>query len=167
MGEVRTIGAVSAVAGTLDLLSAFAFSALDDRAPGRVLRGVASGPFGDAMRDGRAGAALAGLAVHYALMTIMVTVFVFAARRLPVLTRRPMLAGLAYGVGIYLVMYWIVLPLRFPSVFPQLGWWPTGNALFSRLVCVGLPIGLLTARDLRRRWSSRTSLPRSGSHQPG
>jgi uncharacterized membrane protein YagU involved in acid resistance len=146
----RTIITTTATAGTLDLLSAFVFSAMNGHGPIRVLQSVASGPFGQGMTDAGTGAALAGLLVHYSLMTIMVSVFVMAATHLPLLTRRPVLAGLAYGFGLYLVMYWIVLPLRYPAVFPQTGAWQVGNALFSHLICVGLPIGLISARVLRR-----------------
>lgn len=147
----RTVVLGTAVAGTLDLSSAFVFAGMAGRTPVQVLRGVASGPFGDQAASGGAAMALAGLVVHYALMAVMVSVFALAARRLGLLVRHPVLAGLAYGFCIYLVMYWIVLPLRFPARFPQVGWWPIGNALFSHLICVGLPIGLITARTLPRR----------------
>jgi len=147
----RTIITAAATAGTLDLLSAFVFAGMKGVGPIAVLHTVASGPFGDAMRQGGVGAAGLGLLVHYTLMTIMVTVFVLAATRLSFLTRQPVLWGLAYGFGLYLVMYWIVLPLRYPGVFPQTGAWQVANALFSHLICVGLPIGLITARGLRRR----------------
>jgi hypothetical protein len=147
----RTILTAVATAGTLDLLSAFVFSAMNGHGPIRVLQSVASGPFGPTMMDGGAEAAALGLLVHYTLMTVMVTVFVLAATRLPILLRQPVLAGLAYGLGLYLVMYWIVLPLRYPAVFPQTGLWQMGNALFSHLICVGLPIGLITARFLRSK----------------
>jgi hypothetical protein len=146
----RTIITATATAGSLDLLSAFVFSAMNGHGPIRVLQSVASGPFGPGMMGGGLGAALIGLVVHYTLMTVMVTVFVLAATRLPSLMHHRLLAGLAYGFGLYLVMYWIVLPLRYPAVFPQTGAWQVGNALFSHLICVGLPIGLITARFLRK-----------------
>ena len=41
-------------------------------------------------------------------------------------------------------MYWIVLPLRWPAIFPQTAFIPVRNALFSHIVCVGLPIGVIT-----------------------
>ena len=41
-----------AIAGTLDILSAFAFNGMKGVGPGQILRYVASGPFGDSMRDG-------------------------------------------------------------------------------------------------------------------
>ena len=156
----RTIVKATLVAGTLDLLSAFVFSAMpggdvshfaEKFDPAKVLRGVATGPFGDAMAAGGAGAALLGLITHYVLMTVIVTVFVLAAKRIPYLTQQTVTSGLVYGLLVYLVMYWIVLANRFPSIEARIGTpWGMGNALFSHLLLVGLPIGLITARGLRR-----------------
>jgi hypothetical protein len=143
----QAIPAITATSGTLDLLSAFVFSGIAGRTPMQVLRSVAGGPFPDATHGG-AGYAVIGLLVHYAIMSVMVTVYCLAATRITALLRHPVIAGLAYGVLLYLVMYWIVLPWRFPTIFPQLGWWPVGNALFSHCICVGLPMGLLARRFL-------------------
>jgi len=147
----RAVVAATAISGSLDLLSAFAFSAVKGVGPARVLKSVAAGPLGDPVRqaDGLI-VPFAGLIVHYALMTVMVAVFTFAALRWPAIVKRPALSGLLYGFGIYLVMYWIVLPLRWPGIFPRTELWDVGNALFSHLVCVGLPMGLIVARALRR-----------------
>lgn len=148
----RAIVTGTALSGSLDLLSAFAFSAVKGVGPLRVLQGVAAGPFGDPMLRGTsAPVALAGLIVHYALMTGMVAMFVAAAWLLPFVRRRPLLWGTVYGLGLYLVMYWIVLPLRWPALFPRTGAWDVGNALFSHLVCVGLPMGWVVGRILAER----------------
>ncbi|RYF41752.1 MAG: hypothetical protein EOO38_20375, partial [Cytophagaceae bacterium] len=81
MGPViRAIVTGTAVSGTLDLLSAFVFSGVKGVNPIRVLQSVAAGPFGDPMMAGTSvPVGLAGLIVHYALMTVMVTVFTLAA----------------------------------------------------------------------------------------
>lgn len=138
------------VAGTLDILSAFVFAGMAGASPARVLRSIAAGPFGDGMRDaGLAGAAL-GLVVHYSIMAVMVSVFVAAASRHELLIRKPIVSGVIYGLALYLVMYWIVLPARWPAAFPQTGAWQVGNCLFSHLICVGIPMALVTAHALRR-----------------
>lgn len=145
----RAIIGGTAISGTLDILSAFAFSAMSGVGPAIVLRYVASGPFGDAMRKGGTGAALAGLATHYVLMAIMVTVFTVAMRRIDWLRRHPLIGGMVYGFGIYLVMYWIVTPARF-GIYPKTTAWAIGNALFSHLICVGLSMGYVVSRALGR-----------------
>lgn len=151
--RVRTILTATLVSGTLDILSAFAFSAMKDVSPAQVLRYVASGPFGDSMREGGFGAALAGLAVHYTLMSIMVTVFATAAWRHEALRRQWYVWGAAYGIAIYLVMYWLVVPTRFGTV-PKTDLWSVGNALFSHIICVGLPMAFVIARRSAGRQSA-------------
>lgn len=140
--------------GTLDILSAFLFSGMAGVTPGQVLRYVASGPFGDAMRLGGTAAAALGLGVHYALMAVMVTVYFLIAGRIDWVRRVWYLAGPLYGFAIYLVMYWIVVPARFGTE-PSLDPWKVGNALFSHIVCVGLPMAYIAARAWPRNGWAR------------
>lgn len=138
-------------AGTLDLLSAFVFAGLGDQhtSPLAVLRGVGSGPFGDHIKEEGLWGALIGFIVHYALMANMTAVFVAANHFIPALRRQPVITGLAYGLLLYLVMYCGVLPTRYPGYFPH-GAYKIANALFSHLICVGLPMALISVRGFRR-----------------
>lgn len=149
------------ICGTLDILSAFLFAGLAGAAPGQILRYVASGPFGDGMRDAGSGAAAIGLATHFVLMAVMVTLFVIAASRIAAIRANPVLAGILYGLLIYTVMYWIVVPARWTGHYPQLTLWAFGNALFSHIVCVGIPMALVTMRYLGRAGlrTGPTSIP--------
>ena len=135
--------------GTLDILSAFVFGGMAGVSPGQILRYVASGPFGDGMKDGGAAAAALGLGVHYALMTVMVTAYFLIASRIEAVRRYWYIAGPVYGFIIYLVMYWLVVPTRFGTE-PSLDPWRVGNALFSHFVCVGLPMAYIASRAWRR-----------------
>jgi len=143
-GTWRTIAFATLVAGTLDILSAFVFSG----AVLSVLQTVASGPFGNELAQGPAGGPL-GLLTHFAIMAVMVTVYVFAARRIPALNRTWPLAGVLYGVALWIVMYWIVLPLRWSSFQTPHEALAIAKQLFSHCVCVGLPIAWITARHAR------------------
>jgi hypothetical protein len=145
----RGILAAVAVSGTLDILSAFFFGGLKGVGPGKILRYVASGPFGDSMRDGGLAAAAVGLGVHFALMAIMVSLFFLIASRVDIVRRRWLLSGPLYGILIYLVMYWIVVPARF-GIAPKTDLWSVGNALFSHIVCVGLPMAYIASRMIAR-----------------
>lgn len=143
--DARALALAVLVAGTLDLLSAFAFAGIAGTGPVAVLHYVASGPFGDAALRG-GGWALAGILVHYGIMTGMAATYMAAASRLPVLLRRPVPAGLAYGLLLWIVMYWIVKPIRWPDAPLPHTLYGIANALFSHCVLVGLPIALITAR---------------------
>ena len=143
---LRPILWATLVAGTLDIL--FAFVTAGAVAP--VLRTVASGPLGDAIADGPAGAPL-GLLVHFAIMAVMAAAFVVAAWRLPMLWRHWILAGLLYGVVLWLVMYWIVMPLRWDSYTTPSEPLAIGRQLLAHCVLVGLPIAGFAARHFKVR----------------
>jgi hypothetical protein len=145
----RTIAWATLLAGTLDIAFAAILSLVRGGAPTDMLRFVASGPFPAATHWGPAGAWL-GLAVHFALMAIMATVFVLIAQRRPALTAKPIQWGVIYGLVTYVVMNLIVVPLRFPAAWPPK---PLGLAtqLFAHIVLVGIPIALIVARRLRTR----------------
>ena len=140
----RTILLATLVAGTLDILSAFVWSG----AVVSVLRTVASGPLGNEIAQGPAGAPL-GLLVHFAIMAVMVTVYVLAARRIPALNRLWWVAGPLYGVALWIVMYWIVMPLRWESFRTPSEALPIAKQLISHCLLTGLPIAWIAARARR------------------
>ena len=119
------------------------------------MRIVASGPFGNAMLSGGMPAVWIGTAVHYAIMIVMVAVFVYAAHRLQWLVAHPMLAGTLYGLGLYFVMYCIVLPARWPGLYPELDAWSLGTALFGEIACVGIPLAFIVGIAVRHEQSLR------------
>ena len=141
----RTIVWAALVAGTLDILSAFVWSALAGGGLAGILPTVASGPFGDSVRSGAAGQAL-GLLVHFAIMAVMVAVYAFAARRIPALSQYWWIAGLLYGFALWIVMYWIVMPLRWDSYRTPSEFWPIVRQLISHCLLVGLPIAFIVRR---------------------
>ena len=148
---LRPMLAAILLAGTLDILSAFVFAGMAGMSAGGVLGYVASGPFGDAARSGGAGWAAVGLAVHFAIMACMVVAYFLLAPRFAAPIRHPILAGLLYGVLLWVIMYWLVKPLRWPEAPLPNTIWGIGNALFSHCILVGVPIALIAARHFRSR----------------
>jgi len=151
------------IAGTLDIISAFVFAGMAGMTPFGVLQFVASGPFGDLPRPG-IGWALIGLLVHFAIMAVIATTYMLAAERRRALIQKPIRFGVAYGFGIWLVMYWIVRPLRWPALWLPAAYtdrsvgqiaWSVGNQLFSHCILVGIPIALVAARHYERRLRAR------------
>ena len=136
------------VCGTLDILFAVILTLMRGREPAAMLRFVASGPFPPATEWSTAGSIL-GLGVHYALMAIMVALFVLVARSRKHLVEMPFRAGIAYGVITYVVMNLIVVPLRFPAAWPPKPI-AIGTQLFAHIVLVGLPTAYIARRYLRR-----------------
>lgn len=142
------IALATAVAGTLDILGAMLLAALSGTGPVQVLQSVASGPLGKSAMSSPA-YALHGLFVHFTIMLAMVTAYMIAATRLELLRKRPLLGGVAYGVGLWLFMYWVVLPIRWPSLFPPADSGQIAGQLFCHIALVGIPIALIAARGER------------------
>jgi hypothetical protein len=143
----RTILSGTLIAGTLDISSAIAIWVPQGISAQRVLQSVAGGLLGRDTINGGSGSAALGLLLHFAIMSVIVTLFYAASRRLPALTRRWLICGVAYGVVVYLVMTFVVLPL---SASPGGGGFHSLSALVQGLVvhivCVGLPIAFITRR---------------------
>lgn len=141
----RAIGLAGLIAGILDITSAFVLSYPNGVGPIRVLQGVAAGLLGreSAIQGGLATAAL-GLAIHFFIAFVAASVFYGASRKLTFLMRHAVIAGLFYGVAIYGVMYWIVMPLAYPVVHPSLK--RDLTAIGVHMFLIGLPIALLVRR---------------------
>ena len=146
---LRPIIIATGIAGTLDLLAAFILAGLAGMTAIQVLQFVASGPLGDGALEGT-GFAAAGFLVHFGIMACMVTAYMLAATRLPFLHRQPLLSGVAYGLLLWFVMYWIVRPARWENLPPPSDPKAIAGQLFCHLILVGIPIALVAAKYLRR-----------------
>jgi uncharacterized membrane protein YagU involved in acid resistance len=78
--------------------------------PTRILQVIASGLLGKSAFADNSTVVL-GLVLQWAMSTIIASIFVVAVQWRPALKRRWLKAGLAYGVVIFLVMNYVVLPL--------------------------------------------------------
>lgn len=100
------------LAGTLDILYAIGFSYLrSGTRPARVLQSVASGALGRAAYDGGTATAALGLAFHFLIAFIITAIFFAPAAAIRSLTGRPLLIGAVYGLGVYVVMNFVVIPM--------------------------------------------------------
>ncbi|HEX6410217.1 MAG TPA: hypothetical protein VFZ88_06460 [Sphingomicrobium sp.] len=146
---LKPIAIATAVSGTLDILFAMILTVLFGREIGNMLRYVGSGPFPQATEMGASGAIL-GLTVHFALMATMAAVYVLAAGRIRALIEKPIQWGVLYGLATYVVMNWLVVPMRFGTPLPPS---PLAMAtqLFAHIILVGIPIALIAARYLTPR----------------
>lgn len=139
------------VAGVLDILFAFTQAWLRGRAPGRVLQTIASGLLGKASFDGGISTMALGLVLHFVIALGAAAVYVGASKALRPLVTHAVPMGLAYGVGVYLFMNFVVLPL---SAFPLKVTYPLRAlipGLLIHMLGIGLPIALLNRRAAEGR----------------
>jgi hypothetical protein len=136
-------------AGTLDIVYACTFWALKRDVPAeRILQSVAAGLLGDASFEGGAGTAALGLGLHFLIATSMSVVYYLAARRRPLLWRRPVPCGAGYGLLLYAVMNYIVVPLSAAGRGSNDPLWISLSVAVYALL-IGIPIALFARRAVR------------------
>jgi hypothetical protein len=132
------------MAGGLDLAYAFTVYGARSVAPLRILQSIASGVFGREAYLGGLELGVAGAALHFAMAALMAAAFVVASLKAPRLLTAPLACGAAYGLGLFVVMNYIVVPLSaaYPGTRPT-GWLFVGSVL-AHMALVGAPIALIT-----------------------
>jgi len=135
------------VAGTVDVGAAALINLLS---PIRILQFIAGGLLGKAALAGGIPVALLGLVLQWLMAMIIAAVYVLAASRLPVLGRRWIVFGLSYGVVVFFVMNYVVVPLsawaRWPHFTPY---------SFTANMAAMLLFGLIVAFFARARPAAR------------
>jgi hypothetical protein len=144
IGALRAILTAGLVVGVLDISSAFVIWWQRGVGTRRGLQGIAAGLLGSNSYDGGLITAGLGLALHFFVAFVVVSVFYLASRKIEFLTIHPVVSGVLYGIGVYIVMYWLVLPTAFPMFRHRLG-----NELLAIAIHISL-IGLPCALILRR-----------------
>jgi hypothetical protein len=142
----------TAVVGTLDLLDALIFFGLRGVAPIRIPQSIAAGLLGPASFQGGAATAALGIALHFFIALVIVLVYHLAGRVLRILRQSPLVFGPVYGIGVYLVMNFVVLPLSAAGA-PRLTAAVVVNGVLIHMLGVGLPAALSAgwAQTMRRR----------------
>jgi hypothetical protein len=145
------------LAGTLDILYACTFWGLKRDVPAeRIFQSVAAGLLGDASFEGGAATAALGLGLHFLIATSMSVTYYLVARRWPLLWRRPVPCGASYGLLLYAIMNYVVVPLSAAGRGSKDPLWITLSIAVHALL-IGIPIAVFTrravlggARDARR-----------------
>jgi hypothetical protein len=148
-GALRAIVIAGLVVGILDISSALVIWWQRGVGPQRGLQGIAAGLLGAESFDGGVTTAGLGLALHFFVAFMVVSVFYLASRRISFLTTQPFVSGALYGIGVYIVMYWLVLPTAFPTFRHRL--WNELLAVAVHICLIGLPCALIV-----RRYSQQT-----------
>src|ERR1700753_704649 len=148
----KVIAGATLLVGILDISDAFIFYGLRGVAPTRILQGIASGVLGrGAFRMGNQ-SALLGLFFHFFIAFSVTTVFLLASRRLP-LASRPFLYGSLFGIALYIVMNYVVLPLSRIGLRPIPPLVPLINGVAALVFCIGIPLAFIARRYVTQHTS--------------
>ena len=109
----------SVFAGIPDI---FAAAALVRQPPNRILQTVASGLLGKASYQGGWTTASLGLALQIAMSLVIALIYNLAVAQAAMIRDRPLISGALYGVVVYVVMNFVVVPLS--RAHPKPHWTP-------------------------------------------
>lgn len=132
------------IVGVLDITSAFVIAVIRGTGSMRMLQGITSGLIGVRSFQGGLVTAACGLAIHFLIAFIVVTIFYLASRRIGFLTEHAVISGILYGIAVYLFMYWVVIRLVFPNAQPSLS--RDVTAVLVHISLIGLPTALIVRR---------------------
>jgi uncharacterized membrane protein YagU involved in acid resistance len=145
LSPARAIVLGTLAVGVLDALDAVVFFGLRSAVPPiRIFQSIAAGLLGRAAAfQGGLGTAALGVGLHFCIAFAIVATYFVVSRRLRILTDRPVIFGLLYGVAVYFVMNMIVVPLSAAGGSSAAPPWPVlVNGLLIHAVGVGLPSAL-------------------------
>lgn len=144
---IRAIVTGGFIAGALDITFAMVYYGPWRGRPALgVLQSVASGWLGQPAFDLGWSSAALGLLTHFCIALGAATTYFLASRSITVLRTRPLIAGMAFGLGVWLFMNFIVLPLSAipfkPSYAPAI----MLPNLVVHIILIGIPIALSASR---------------------
>lgn len=152
-------------AGTLDILFATGFWALRGVAPQRILQSVGAGVLGKASFSAGNASAMLGLCLHYLIAIAMASAYAMAARDIGALLQRPWRYGALYGLVLFALMHFVVVPLSAaPRAGAPLPLW-IASSIVAHVVLVGWPCAWFARRAWLGAWGSppmATMLERHG-----
>ena len=129
------------VVGTLDALDAIVFFGYRGATPVRIFQSIAAGLLGRSAFQGDNRTAWLGVALHYLIAFLIVLVYYVISRRVRFLTDHAMVSGMAYGVAVYVVMNYIVIPLS-AAIQGAFSLPVFVNGILIHMFGVGLPAAL-------------------------
>lgn len=138
------------VAGTMDIVYAMTFWAVKANvAPTRVLQSVAAGLLGRASFQGGGKTAALGLFLHFFIALSISATYYALARAWPLLHQKPWICGAVYGLGVYLTMNYVIIPLSAATPGSKDPLWVVLSVLVHMFL-IGVPVALAAREAMRR-----------------
>ena len=135
------------IAAAIDI---FVASLMYGRSPAFILQSIAGGLLGKGTHSGGTGTVALGVILQEAMGILIAAIYVAGSIPVPALRGRWILSGLAYGVVIYFVMGYVVLPLSALKATPHFS-----LAKFIKEIPAMLLFGLIVTFFCRRLVSAQ------------
>jgi len=132
--------------GVLDGLFATVSALVSGGSPFRAFQYITVGLIGIEALKGGTTTFLIGLLIHFFIATTVAAIFYAASLKFPVLIRQGVVCGLLYGAAVYLVMYYVVMPLSAIPKLPAFSFTMFLKDIIGHALLVGLPSALIIRR---------------------
>jgi hypothetical protein len=143
MRFIRIVFLAALLAGTLDAIGAIInYSLSGGKDPAIIFRYIASAVFGRAAYSGGVQMVVWGIVFHYAIAWGFTVAFFLLYPRMAILSDNKWLAGLFYGIAVWMVMNLVVVPMTHARRFP----FRVSGALIAMgilILAIGIPISLM------------------------
>jgi uncharacterized membrane protein YagU involved in acid resistance len=153
IGQRGRLGGVGAailwgglIAGAIDIATAVINTMIHGGQPMRMLQGIAYALIGPCAFNGGWTTAGLGLLLHFIIAFGAAAAYVLVSRKLSVMVREPVVCGLLYGVPVYLVTNYVIVPMSRIGRMLPVSAEGVAIGLVVLMVGVGLPIALMTRR---------------------
>jgi hypothetical protein len=111
----------------------------------RILQSVSAALLGETSITGGAATAALGLALHQLIAETMSVTYYLVAGRWALLRERPVLCGAGYGLLLYGIMNYVVVPLSAAGPGSKNPLW-VGLTVAVHALLIGIPIALFARR---------------------
>lgn len=140
------------VAGALDITYAWTFWAIKAGLPAqRIFQSVAAGLLGKASFEGGWSTAALGLGLHFLIAITIALVYYVVALRWPLLWQQPLLCGGVYGLLVYGVMNYVVVPLSAAGSGGSKNSLWIGLSIVVHVFLIGIPCAVFVRRAVQAK----------------
>jgi hypothetical protein len=146
IAPVRAILGSGALIGLMDGAAASVFALARGGTPAGVFRYVASGVFGKSSLTGGSQMVAWGVLFHLIVATGWTALYFLIAPKVRFLTTHWLVAGMSYGLLVWLAMNFLVVPMSNASPAPVRLTAGTAIMILIHLFVIGVPIALLAKR---------------------
>ena len=130
------------VAGILDIGAA---AVINRTSPVAILRVIASGLLGPKELEGRTLTSVLGFVLQLLMSVVIAAIYGFTSLWMPILARMWVATGLIYGVSVFVVMAYVVVPLSAAPRRPH-----AGISKITKDLLAMLGFGLIVALSVHR-----------------
>ena len=135
--------------GTLDALAAILISYKIP--PAVIFKFIASGWFGREAMSGGTSMVLYGLIFHYLIAALFTITLFWLYPQIIKLVKNKYLVGILYGLAIWVIMNYIVLPMtNIPKSHGHLEFISLLKGISALIICIGLPVALIADNELSK-----------------